>query len=120
MTDEHSRSGVAHDRPHLVAARFLITVNRTIRACGFLFSKSTALEAGVCVVKKLTAVGARLRVAVVEIATINANHGNHGFPFAREPPVRQRRSEFALTGASIHFSDRVHAKEDCTRFVPGV
>lgn len=85
MAPQHARAGVTHDRFHLIAPEFLVTVDWTRRAGWFLRSKTAAIQAHGRVILELLAIDAKRVAAGMLATTVNADHQSHGAPFTREP-----------------------------------
>jgi hypothetical protein len=111
----HSRTGIAHDHPHLLASFPLVAVDRAFGAGRFLNAIAAAFQSKTCIGEKLFAFAAKVPGGLMMIAAIDAHHGLHGIPFARQAfageiiPGFHGRSGRWGPGLRFRFSNGIHA-----------
>jgi hypothetical protein len=102
VPQDHSRTGVAHDRTHLLAHARLVAVYRALRAGRFLLLKRAALQARIRIVEERLAFVAQLALRAVLVAAVQLDHGFDRARFTFQASVCLHSLNLQVTHFNIH------------------
>jgi hypothetical protein len=93
MPDQHARTRIAHDLPHLLTQRWTVTVNLAVGAGRFVFAVWATRESFLRIGMQDFAFGAK-RLTSVVVAAVDAQHRPDRLKFARKARFQQPSAAF--------------------------
>jgi hypothetical protein len=81
---EQARTGITHDRPHLLAPVALITMHRAVGAGGLAGSKPATVQPHGGIIQKALALRTKRGAGAMKVPAIAPDHRRQGFPFPRQ------------------------------------